>query len=115
MSQVAIQAPILTELVKLTRAGQFSPDTPSKVVLLGHSFGSVISNAVLLTEAELVDAALLIGLAYNGSITISSQSRQLRVANLHNPQKFSKHDNGYSVWVDIFANIKSMVRLTSYA
>jgi alpha-beta hydrolase superfamily lysophospholipase len=105
VTQISNQAAIITELVKLIRSGTFS-SPPSKVVLLGHSLGSVLSNVVLNTDPELVDAALPTGTAYEASGSVSDQAKQLRLANLYEPEKFSKWDGGYTVWVDIYSNIE---------
>jgi pimeloyl-ACP methyl ester carboxylesterase len=101
-----MQASIVGKLVTLIRSGKFcSP--PSKVVLLGHSLGSAISNAVLRSDPGLVDAAVLTGIAYYGIDSVPSlEAKQLRLAKLQNPAKWSKFDGGYSTWVDIFANIE---------
>lgn len=100
-----MQAAILKELITLVRSGKFS-SPPSNLVLLGHSFGSVISNAVLSSDPEMVDAAILTGIAYNASGSIPLQAKQVRLAKLANPEKWSKLDGGYAVWVDIFSNIE---------
>jgi pimeloyl-ACP methyl ester carboxylesterase len=43
--------------------------TPQSIILIGHSFGSFISNALLRIDPSAADAAILTGLAYvnNGS------------------------------------------------
>jgi len=109
VSQISNQAAIVSELVKLIRSGAFS-SPPSKVVLLGHSLGSVISNIAIHNDPELVDAALLTGLAYgatSGAIgPVSYQAKQNRVANLYQPERFGKLDGAYAVWADIYSAIE---------
>lgn len=90
-----MQACILDELIPLVRSSKFS-SSPSKIVLLGHSFGSVVSNAVLSSHPEMVDAAILTGIAYNASSTIPNQTKQLRLAKLREPAKWRNLD-GYAV------------------
>ncbi|KAI1629488.1 Alpha/Beta hydrolase protein [Exophiala viscosa] len=113
VSQVSNQAAILTELVKLIRSGTFS-SPPAKVVLLGHSFGSIVSNVALHNDPELVDAALLTGLAYEATGVIgaiSNQAKQNRVANLYEPERFGKLDGGFAVWVDIYSAIENFFKV----
>jgi len=94
------------ELSKLIRSGKFCSSV-SKLVLVGHSTGSVTTNSVLHTNPGLVDGAVLTGLAYNSSGVVSNQAKQLRLANLQNPAKWGKLDGGYMVWVDIFSTIET--------
>ncbi|KAK4942066.1 hypothetical protein LTR10_018102 [Elasticomyces elasticus] len=110
VAQMSNQAAVVTELIKLIRAGTFS-SPPSKVVLVGHSLGSVMSNVVLHTDPELVDGALLTGIAYEANGAISNQVKQNRLANLYEPEKFGKLDGGYTVWVDIYSNIENFFKV----
>jgi hypothetical protein len=64
---------------------------------------------VLNSHPELIDAALLTGIAYNASSAVSSQAKQLRLARLHSPSKWGKLDGGWTVLVDIYANIEVYV------
>ena len=101
-----MQAGIIVELSKLIHSGKFC-SSDSKLVLVGHSAGSVITNAVLSSNPGLVDAAVLTGLSYNNSGIISNQAKQLRLANLQDPAKWGQWDGGYTVWVDIFSNLET--------
>lgn len=74
---------------------------------MGHSFGSAVSNTVLRTNPDLVDAAVLTGASYYGADSAPSlQAKQLRLANSQNPEKWGKLDGGYAVWVDLYSNIE---------
>ena len=62
--QMSQQIPILEELVSAIRSGQIHSPTrqkPSKVVLIGHSYGSGITNAVMRNSPKIADAAILAG------------------------------------------------------
>jgi alpha-beta hydrolase superfamily lysophospholipase len=81
---VSIYASIIKELVKLIRSDKFGSPA-SKVALVGHSLGSVYSNAVLNSDPGSVDAAILTDIAYN--ITdkgLSDRAQQPRLVRLQN-------------------------------
>ncbi len=74
---------------------------------MGHSLGSAFSNSVLNSDPGLVDAAVLTGIAYNVSnMGPWGEAKQMRLAKLQNPNRFGHLDGGWTVWVDIFANIE---------
>jgi pimeloyl-ACP methyl ester carboxylesterase len=84
--------------------------TPKKVVLVGHSFGSILSNAVLATNPGLVDGAILTGIGYDiPDTSVSFEAWQPRLASLQSPARWRQLDGGYITWVDIYANINTYV------
>lgn len=104
VNQVSIQVAILEQLVGQIRAGKFS-SKPKSVVLVGHSFGSVISNAVLATNPGLVDGAVLTSIGYEIPDTaVAFSSWQPRLARQQSPGRWRQLDGGYVTWVDIFSN-----------
>ena len=82
---------------------------PKKIVLLGHSYGSAISNAVISANPGIVDAAILTGWGFNSGEAniygVSLASMQPRIANLQNPTKWGVYDSGYLAIIDKFAAI----------
>jgi pimeloyl-ACP methyl ester carboxylesterase len=109
VAQVSIQEAILEQLVTRIRSGAFG-EKPKHVVLLGHSFGSVISNDVLVKNPGLVDAAILTGIGYeNPSNTETFLMWQPKLARLQSPARWGQLDGGYITWVDVFANIATYV------
>jgi alpha/beta superfamily hydrolase len=55
---------ILAELIKFIRAGELpfgsgKVPNPKALVLVGHSFGSVITNGLLSTNPDIADAAII--------------------------------------------------------
>lgn len=62
-NQASIQVSILTELTTAIRAGKYTGGTgvPEKLVLVGHSFGSVLSAAVVTAQPELAEGLVLTG------------------------------------------------------
>jgi len=106
VAQVSIQLAILQALVPQVRAGKFSAK-PKNVVLLGHSFGSTVSNALLRATPDLVDGAVLTGIGYEiPSTSVSFEAFQPKLARLQS-QKFKQLDGGYVTWVDVFANVNT--------
>ena len=85
VSQVSTQAAALGQLVTLIRGGEFSAPA-KKIVLVGHSFGSVISNALLVSNPDIVDGAVLTGIGYAVPDTsVVFEAWQPRLASLQSP------------------------------
>lgn len=103
VNQVSIQVAILEKLIDQIRSGTFSPK-PKNVVLVGHSFGSVISNTLLVSNPGLVDGAILTGIGYKIPDTaVAFEAWQPRLARLQSPGRWRQLDGGYTTWVDIFS------------
>ncbi|CZR53610.1 uncharacterized protein PAC_03490 [Phialocephala subalpina] len=114
-TQVSLQVAILSQLITLTRSGHFTPSPPAKVILLGHSFGSVVSNALLATNPALVDGAILTGIGYHVPDTaVSFEAWQVRVAGLVSPGRWRQLDGGWVTWVDIWANVNTFFKAPFY-
>jgi pimeloyl-ACP methyl ester carboxylesterase len=104
------QAALLAKLAALIRAGQYTDTiTASKVALVGHSYGSQLSAAVLQAAPELIDAALLTGLAFSGNPVTGPLLQHFvltvfagRLANTVDPP-FAR-DNSYFGFGDIYAH-----------
>lgn len=107
VNQVSIQSAIVSQLVTLIRSGKFCASV-KKIVLVGHSFGSVISNVVLASDPDLVDGAILTGIAYApNNFAVVLEALQPRLAKLQSLAKWGRLDGGYVSWVDIYANINA--------
>lgn len=75
-------------------------------MLVGHSFGSIISNSLLISNPSLVDGAVLTGIGYAvPDSAVSFEGWNPRLARLQEPGRFRQLDGGYVTWVDIFANV----------
>jgi pimeloyl-ACP methyl ester carboxylesterase len=62
--------------------------TPQSIILIGHSFGSFISNALLRIDPSAADAAILTGLAYVNNATnyaLVLEALNPRIASTQNP------------------------------
>jgi pimeloyl-ACP methyl ester carboxylesterase len=63
VAQASIQTSILQELATAVRAGKYTSSfgKPESLVLVGHSFGSVISAAAITAAPALADGVILTG------------------------------------------------------
>ncbi|KAE8447325.1 hypothetical protein EG329_010883 [Mollisiaceae sp. DMI_Dod_QoI] len=117
-TQVSLQTTILAQLVNLTRSGHFASATtppPTKVILLGHSFGSVVSNYLLSTFPSLVDGAILTGIGYHvPDSDVAFEAWQPRLARLQSPGRWRQLDGGWVTWVDIWANVNTFFKAPFY-
>ncbi|KAH6674319.1 Alpha/Beta hydrolase protein [Halenospora varia] len=116
-AQASTQLAILQQLTSFLRSGQYTGTLgkPSKLVHVGHSFGSSLSNALIATTPQLSDAAILTGIAYNGTqFGTVLESFGLRIATGQAPGKWTGRDNGYLTWVDAPANAVAFYKGGSY-
>jgi pimeloyl-ACP methyl ester carboxylesterase len=105
----AIQAPLEVEiahtLVSLLRSGHFSDLKFQKVVGVGHSFGSIISNAITKQYPSALDAAILTGFSADlSSQPLFLQALNLALANKNQPLRFGALDNGFLVSDTVISN-----------
>ena len=65
--QSTVQLAILQQLSSLIRAGNYTGSfgPPSKLVHVGHSYGSLISNGLIATTPGLSDGVILTGISYS--------------------------------------------------
>jgi alpha-beta hydrolase superfamily lysophospholipase len=63
VNQLTLQVEVLSNLVKGVKAGKYTGTlgVPSKVVVLGFSFGSFVTTTLVATEPTLMDGAVLTG------------------------------------------------------
>jgi pimeloyl-ACP methyl ester carboxylesterase len=114
---------ILEKLVDYIRAGSLTTGGPSaattiprKIDLLGHSMGSVISNALVASNPTIADGVILTGWGFDtGTIAnpfgLTAATLQPKIASPMS-QRWSSYDNGWFTVVDIFAYINAYVTLS---
>ncbi|EPE35617.1 alpha/beta-Hydrolase [Glarea lozoyensis ATCC 20868] len=114
VAQVSVQVAVLKQIVTQVKAGKLCATT-KKVVLVGHSFGSVVSNVLLTSSPQLVDGVVLTGIGYDVPDTaVAFESWQPRLARLQNPRKWGSLDGGYMTWVDIWSNAMTFFKAPFY-
>ncbi|KAF9736726.1 hypothetical protein PMIN06_003543 [Paraphaeosphaeria minitans] len=103
--QAAIEVEIAKVLAQKLRAGAFSNHAFSTVVGAGHSFGSIITQAVTSQYPEAIDAAILTGFSTNSTGTVPfNLAYSQAIASQNQPYRFGALNNGYLVDGGAIAN-----------
>ena len=105
--QSPIEVEIARELGTMLRNGTFAQQSFSKVVGVGHSFGSIISQAVTSLYPAVFDAAILTGFSLNQTaVPTFVSAANLQIASQNSPFRFSNPaiNNGYLVSAEAIAN-----------
>ncbi|KAK3984059.1 alpha/beta-hydrolase [Cladorrhinum sp. PSN332] len=119
VAQLSNEQAILQEITKLVRGGHYtgSIGKPDKLILIGHSFGSVLSNQVVATHGDLIDGVVLTGFSYNQTAFSGLQFTDtigLRIAAQQQPGKWRQLDTGYLTNVDIYSNVAGFFKAPNY-
>lgn len=81
----------------------YTPDTDSRL-------GSIISNALLVTNPTIADGAVLTGWSPNSGLLAAIPcifaGIQAKIANTVNPARWGAYDNGWFTVIDIYAYIE---------
>jgi pimeloyl-ACP methyl ester carboxylesterase len=104
-----IQGPLEVEIAQVLatslRHGQFSDNKFPKIVGVGHSFGSIITNAITKQYPDSLDAAILTGFGTDLSgQPLFLQALNLAIANQNQPLRFAKLNNAFLVSSTIISN-----------
>lgn len=102
--QAPLELQVLIELTKIVRAGQFIGDKPSKVVHVGHSFGSELTQGLAASVPTLTDGIILTGYSTNGSFKSPWLSTSGHTARTNQPERFFNYSSGYVTWNDVYYN-----------
>ena len=116
-NQLNIQTSVLSQLISSLRSGHYPllPGAPTSITLVGHSFGSFLSNSLVAAEPTAVDGVIMTGYGLKGSDDrIVLEGLGPRVANIQNPALFGAYDPGYVTTVDVFSNINSFFKAPAY-
>lgn len=121
-----VQIELLARIVQAIRNNQYTDDIKAeKVSLVGHSYGSFLSNGVVARYPKLADSAVLTGIAYPNpndpaartgawipTIFASRIAKTLPVES--RPQFADTLDTGYLGFGDIFAYVQSFLHQPDY-
>lgn len=81
---------------------------PRKVVLIGHSMGSIATNALVAAQPDIADGIVLSGWGYNSGVAnvfgLVAATAQLKIANTMS-RRWKAYDNGFVTFIDIFSYI----------
>jgi len=105
--QVPVELAILTSLTTLLRSGKISPKIPipAKVVHVGHSYGSQLSNALVASRPELSDGVILTAYSHNTTWQRWFQiATAWHLASENQPARFGNISSGFLTWGDKFSN-----------
>ncbi|KAL2060027.1 hypothetical protein VTL71DRAFT_9849 [Oculimacula yallundae] len=116
VNQASIQIAILEELTTSVRAGKYTGalGTPKALVLVGHSFGSVLSSALVTAKPSIAEGLILTGFSFNGTNGDGFlEAFQPRIASGES-SKWTSLDNGYLTATDIYSNINVFFKAPDY-
>jgi pimeloyl-ACP methyl ester carboxylesterase len=105
--QASIEAAVLVNLTKDFRSGNLHKRIPrptGRVLHIGHSHGSVLSNAIIATNPELSDGIVLTGLSHNSTWSLQfAVSTNFHLAKENQPERFGNLSTGVLTWGDSLA------------
>jgi hypothetical protein len=109
-NQISIAIAIIQRLSQFVRAGQYTGTVgvPSKIALMGFSFGSLATHGAISLTPEIADAVILTAIGFNMTgINVNGLVRSFvpRIAALQNPRLYGDRDSGMVTWVDKFAQV----------
>lgn len=102
--QADIQAAVLIEITRLLRSGELHRNLPrpsGRVLHVGYSFGSILTNVLIAKRPELSDGVVLTGLSHN----LSFSTRYAIATNFHlaketRPWLWGNYSAGILTWAD---------------
>jgi pimeloyl-ACP methyl ester carboxylesterase len=78
---------------------------PKKVVHVGHSFGSALSNGLVASAPQLSDALVMTGFSHTANyLSLFETGLGWRIAKENNPARFGALSEGYITWGDMYDN-----------
>jgi pimeloyl-ACP methyl ester carboxylesterase len=102
--QADIQAAVLIEITKQFRSGELHAELPKptgKTFHVGHSFGSVMSNSLIVKTPELSDGVVLTGFSHNKTFGYGFPTSTLfHLAKESCPEVWGNLSTGVLVWGD---------------
>ena len=101
--QSSTKLAILIELTTQLRTKRIKPCTSiTKVIHVGHSYGSALTHGLAATAPHLSDGIVLTGFTYNKTkdypVVLGGHS-----INANQPERFAHLGNGYLTWPDQYA------------
>lgn len=111
--QIPVEIEVLAGLTKIARSGKLMSSskvtgnagaafnfTPTKIVHVGHSYGSYVNSLMFINYPDIIDGAILTGF-YPNSVEATTPLNVLnynhQYANESDPTRFSEYGSGYFV------------------
>ncbi|MCJ1230475.1 hypothetical protein MMC12_007149 [Toensbergia leucococca] len=97
---------ILAQLTRLLRSSSL-PNTPTPhthYTHTGHSYGSMLSNALVALDPSASDGLVLTGYSNNFAFEGLFLATTGHLASLNQPRRFGGHSSGFITWADVFCN-----------
>ncbi|KAF2464114.1 alpha/beta-hydrolase [Lindgomyces ingoldianus] len=121
-NQASNQIEILSKMVQEIRKGMYTSTVKaSKIVLVGHSFGSFISDAMVAQYPGLVEGVVLTGIGFAGLTDDAGPSSRWipsafasRIASTVS-SAYRSLDSGYLSFGDVYAHIETFFHQPNYA
>lgn len=122
VNQSANQVAVMGELAKAIRAGKYTGNLgkPKSIVLVGHSFGSYTSQALIASQPDIVEGVVLTGIAYPNATDLAPltfkwilEASASRIANQQSAQ-WHDRDTGYLNFGDIYAHVNAFFKQPDY-
>jgi pimeloyl-ACP methyl ester carboxylesterase len=105
--QDLVELALLANLTTMVKNGSIPHvPQPQKVLHVGHSYGSQLTNALAATSPSLVEGAILTG--YSHLLDYQTETLaafQVHLASQNQPKRFpaSRYSGGYLTWPDVYA------------
>ncbi|KAK5701511.1 hypothetical protein LTR97_004326 [Elasticomyces elasticus] len=121
VTQLSTGVAVLGELLPLVRSGEYTSaiGVPEKLVLLGFSLGSSITQALITATPESADAVVITSIGMNLTVGVNTngliRSFVPRIASTLNEKSFGSLNTGYLSWVDKFAQAATYFDYPNYA
>lgn len=113
--QTPLEVEILQALITMLRSGYFSNSTFSSVVAAGHSFGSILTQAITAMYPQSLDAAILTGFSTNSTgMTSFTAGNNFAIASQDQPYRFSALSTGYLVASTAISNQVAFFRAPNF-
>lgn len=90
---------------------------PSKIIHVGHSYGSFLTHSLIAKYPTLSDGIILTGIGYNATTTqfpAFFEGARLNIANTVSPGRYPGRDSGYLANTDVIGNVATFFHQGSF-
>ena len=110
-NQASNQIAVLDKLSALVKAGKYTHGIgkPTSLILVGHSYGSALTNGVVAANPAAADGIILTGFSHNVSaqnLVGTVDAFQSRIAS-GQASRFKGFDSGWLTNIDLYSSIQT--------